>query len=60
MQCTNTKCPHYMAPSKKPMLKKRRYIGFFSKIESLEKLTVGAGGCKYGYCKLNERKGGFA
>ena len=59
MQCTNTKCPHYMPASKKPLMNKRRCRGFFSDIAFLEKLTIGAGGCRYGYCKLNERKGGL-
>lgn len=47
MQCNNVKCPHYRKPSKRDWIEK--CIGVTNK----------TGGCKYPYCKLNNRKGGL-
>lgn len=60
MQCTNSKCPHYRKATPKKMQKRRRFKfgGILDEVFRELPDRYEATGCSYGYCKLNERKGG--
>lgn len=56
MQCTNSRCPHYRKATPKKMGKRRKRKTIFGGFLLPDRLEVT--GCSYGYCKLNEKRGG--